>query len=242
MKNVKEATFILDIFLTSDERELILTDNGMQEVREVAVDVYSQAARLALERGDLPAARDGFRSALLMQNKLLNPMSGDAAGSTLDGADALEQIDICIFYDNDSPVTGIAAQLGEMSCCLAEIFKNVFGLRYLLFVAYLGIPVAPLIAHPFVRVFLRNLTFCFRRHLCLEGIHFVCVCREGGGGGGGGGGMGLGTHARSGRYPRGNLALKQTRPTYISRPIDSERLWNFHVVLQRQSVIHCRTF
>ena len=137
MGNVKEAKFILDIFLTSDERDFILNHDRMQEIREVAVKVFTQAATQALERNDLSDARDAFKSALLMKRKLLDhhkpeTSPGDAAAAAQNVSrqadEEFEQFDICIFYDDDSPST-VTEQLTKMSSCLATIVRDVFGMR-----------------------------------------------------------------------------------------------------------------
>lgn len=137
MGNVKEAKFILDIFLTSDERDFILNHDRMQEIREVAVKVFTQAGTQALERNDLSDARDAFKSALLMKGKLLdhrkpetNPGDAAAAAQNVSGQadEEFEQYDISIFYDDDSPST-VTEQLTKMSSCLATIVRDVFGMR-----------------------------------------------------------------------------------------------------------------
>ena len=68
MNNIKEARFILDLFLTCEEEcQLILAskDEATADLRRVAVEVYSRAGKEALSRGDKFAAQNAFRQVFL---------------------------------------------------------------------------------------------------------------------------------------------------------------------------------
>ena len=182
MGNVKEAKFILDVFLTSpDEREFILTNDTAQELRGVGVEVFTRAARQLLERNDLSDARDAFRSALLMKKKVLDPRSpeaaqGDAAAASAQSVsgqfeEEVEQFDICVFFDNDSPVT-MTQELEDTSKCLATAMRDVFGMRYLSVLSLHFSLCFPRLSLRFLHSFL----VCVYAHMCARARVCVTAC------------------------------------------------------------------
>ena len=182
MDNIKEAKFILDVFLTSpDEREFILTNYTAQELRGVGAKVFRRAARQLLERGDLSDARDAFRSALLMKNKVLDPRSqeaarGDAAAASAQSVsgqfeEEVEQFDICVFFDNDSPVT-MTQELEDTSKCLATAMRDVFGMRYLSVLSLHFSLCFPRLSLRFLRSFL----VCVYAHMCVRARVCMAAC------------------------------------------------------------------
>jgi hypothetical protein len=52
--------FMLDLFLTSDQREVILNDGQMNDLRLECVKVYTMAARQALDAGNVLDAQEAF--------------------------------------------------------------------------------------------------------------------------------------------------------------------------------------
>ena len=184
MGNVKEAKFILDVFLTSpDEREFILTNDTAQELRGVGVEVFTRAARQLLERGDLSDARDAFRSALLMKKKVLDPRSqeaarGDAAAAAASAQsvsgqceEEVEQFDICVFFDNDSPVI-MTQELEDTSKCLATAMRDVFGMRYLSVLSLHFSLCFPRLSLRFLHSFL----VCVYAHMCVRARVCMTTC------------------------------------------------------------------
>ncbi|KAK7112192.1 hypothetical protein V1264_011681 [Littorina saxatilis] len=129
VSKVKEAKFILDLFLTSDERSFILTDdnNVTKRLRDVAAQVYSRAFRQALASGDTSDAHAAVRSALVLKHILPDADARGQAGNC--GAEQLlEQFDVCIFY-NDHDTDGPDVGLEEMSEALSTITRTAFGMR-----------------------------------------------------------------------------------------------------------------
>lgn len=121
---VTEAKFILDLFLTSDQRDIILAskDNDqMKYLRELSVQVYTRTGRQALESGDLQEACLAFRTALLVMQQIK-----DRTQDISPEGFAPQDFDISIFSDDGDCGNDQTEKMAE-TC--GKIFKDLFGMR-----------------------------------------------------------------------------------------------------------------
>nr|KAG5691319.1 hypothetical protein BaRGS_014018 [Batillaria attramentaria] len=133
MESVKDARFILDLLLTSDQRDIILqdTDTATRDLRQLAVDVYKRAATAALQLGSVRDARLCFQSVLLLRGVVKEIAAGDDDVVYCSGhGDGM--FDACIFDDEVSCAqssTEVADKLAQVSSSLVKIMEMVFGMR-----------------------------------------------------------------------------------------------------------------